>query len=344
MGRDPESFDAIELFDSIGRKYNLDLNDERASRAVLKKFATAVRASRANPIILHGRRVELMFGFVAVALGGCRIVKREDAGEVASSDSDLIAPDYRLVLNSGPELFVEVKNCYTKGLNPTLEFKDDYLQKLERYAALFGKPLKLAVYWSRWNLWTLVPTSALTRSGADRQSLTFTVALKRNEMVDLGDVMLGTTPPLIVRLVADPTKPRHIGKARKAVFTIGDVRFFAGGVEITDRAERSLAFYLMAYGGWPEDPPSSRIENNELDWIEFAHRPVETEESHGFEFVSHVSTMISRRYNDLTTSGHAITRLAPPVEPKTLAVNIPGRVADLTLPLWVFHMKPSPDP
>ena len=344
MGRDPESFDAIELFDSIGRKYNLDLNDERASRKVLRKFATAVRASRANPIVLHGRRVELMFGFVAVALGGCRFVKREDTGEVASTGSDLIAPDYRLVLNSGQELFVEVKNCHTKGLNPTLEFKDAYLQKLQGYAALFGKPLKLAIYWSRWNLWTLVPTSALTATGIGRQGFPFNVALKRNEMVELGDVMLGTTPPLVFRLVADRTKPRHLGKAKTVVFTIGDVRFFVGGVEITERAERSLAFYLMAWGGWPEDPPNSRIENNELEWIEVAHRPVETDEHHEFEFVSHVSTMISRRYNDLTTSGHAVTRLAPPVEPKSLAVTIPGKVADLTLPLWVFHMKPSTDP
>jgi hypothetical protein len=295
--RDPEAFDAIELFDSIGRKHGLALNDEAETSRVLDKFASAVRASKANPIVLHGRRVELMFGYVAAALGGCRIVKREDAGDAFTREPDLIAPDYRLVLNSGQELFVEVKNSHTKRPDATMAFKKDYLEKLQRYAAIFGKPLKLAIYWSRWGLWTLVPTTALTASG-DKLTILFTEAIRRNEMADLQDVMLGTTAPITLRLVADVTKPRHIGRAKKAVFTIGQVQFFAGDVEITSRAERNLLFYLMMYGGWREDPPNSRIVNGDLEWIEFRHRPIEDEAQQGFDLLSHLSTMISRRYNE----------------------------------------------
>ena len=69
-------------------------------------------------------------------------------------------------------------------------------------------------------------------------------AMKRNEMILLGDHMVGTVPPLSLRLYADPNKPRSVGENGQVHFTIGRVALYAYGKEITDEFEKNLHGFL----------------------------------------------------------------------------------------------------
>ena len=80
--------------------------------------------------MIYGRRTEAMFSYVAASLGNCNIIKKEDSGDVLSSNPEIIVPDYKLVLKDGTQLLVEVKNY--RQSKPFAEFsvKTSYIDKL----------------------------------------------------------------------------------------------------------------------------------------------------------------------------------------------------------------------
>lgn len=80
--RDPDKFDAIDLFDALARKHDFKLGDEASQREFICRVSESFSRSKDNPIVIHGRRIEAMFGYVAASLGGCIAIKREDAGEI----------------------------------------------------------------------------------------------------------------------------------------------------------------------------------------------------------------------------------------------------------------------
>ncbi len=207
--RDPEKFEVIGLFDAIGQKRNFRLNDKNSERAFIGSISAALSRSKDTPIILHGRRVEAMFGHVAASLGQCVAIKQEDSGEVYVTDADVQPPDYRVVLNDGDEFFVEVKNCHKTDPSYKYSIKKSYLNALQKYAKLFNKHVKIAIYWSKWNVWTLISSDILESDGS-RYTTTFLQAMKKNEMGTIGDIIIGTIPPLTLRFLTDPTKPRTV--------------------------------------------------------------------------------------------------------------------------------------
>lgn len=335
-------YDAIDLADAIGRVHGISLADPDALDQIVGHVRSAIDRARANPIVLHGRRVEAMFGHVAASLGKCRLVKREDAGRVyAAPPEGFIVPDYRIITDTGDSLLVEVKNWRPRNPWQPKSFKPDYLAALRRYATVSGGSLKLAVYWSRWNAWSLTDPNRLTRDGS-KLVLSFTDAIKYNELAALGDFMIGTAPPLRMRVLTDPTKPRTVRSDGQVGFTIKECKLFAGSTEIIDDRERNLVLYLMFYGQWIEEEPLPVVTDSELLAIDFIARPVqESDPPRGFEMVGYMSSMISRQYDDLTSRGGEITRLAPVIDPTALGSKLPGRIADLGLPLWVFRTNPA---
>ncbi|MCV5580102.1 hypothetical protein OFO05_32375, partial [Escherichia coli] len=72
-------------------------------------------------------------------------------------------------------------------------------------------------------------------------------SLANSEMAMLGDLMVGTKPPLIFELVADKTKDASV-EGNQARFIIGDVKMYCGETEIEDRQEKDIAFYLLRFG------------------------------------------------------------------------------------------------
>jgi len=339
--RDPEKFEVIDMVSAIGRKTSFKIGDEASEAAVLGKDSDSYRRARKNPALLHGRRTEDMFGYVAASLRSCVLVKEEDAGEAYVTSSTIRIPDYRLVTNDGYEFLVEVKNFHQSNPSAPFSLDSSYVDGLLQYAALLKKDLKFAVYWSRWNLWTLVSADKLKGVGSERE-LTITEALQVSEMSSLlGDLHLGTTPPLVLRLRADTTKPRAVEpSSSQVIFTIGAVEFYCAGRLIVDDLEKSLAFYLILYGDWVESESKADVKDGELVSIDFESRPRESEPKQEFEIIGSLSSMASGKYNDLTLSEGGVERLSPDAEPDSLVLHVPHGYRGKDLPLWRLKVEP----
>lgn len=128
--------ESLDLFDAVARHAGYRVGHPADYDKFVSQMGEALRRASANPMVLHGRRAQSMFGFVAASLGQCQLIREEDAGEVYCADS-LSIPDYRLVLKSGTQLFVEVKNCNSVGTEVPIKFRTDYLKRLEDYSRLF---------------------------------------------------------------------------------------------------------------------------------------------------------------------------------------------------------------
>ena len=153
--------------------------------------------------------------------------------------------------------------------------------------------------------------------------------------------MIGTTPPLVLKVHTDPSKPRRIGSDGRVKFTIGSLELYCAENRVEDRMEKNLAFYFMLYGGWPSQEPTAQIEEDALITIDFVAKPPEHTPEQGFEIVGCLSGMISRRFNHLTSSELGVEWLSPEADPGSLGVAIPPDYKGKQLPLWIFELTPS---
>lgn len=342
--RDPKKFGAIDLVSSIGSSTTFKIGDAASEERILDGLRESYVRAAGNEALLHGRRTEGMFGYVAAALGKCALVKEEDAGEVYAASTTLRVPDYRVVTDDGYECLVEVKNfLQAKGTEP-FTIKTGYLRGLEEYGNLFAVDVMLAVYWPRWNAWTLVPVERLTATAeGDRVELSFADAMKMNEMSRrLGDQLIGTTPPLTLRLVADANQPREVPEESGSfVFTIGGVEMYCAGKQIADADERSLALQLMLHGQWHEKPVRAEIMDGKLVWIDFEFEPLEPAKGQNFEIVASLSSVASARYDTLTLSDAGVARLRPQAEPDAVALKVLPGFQGKDLPLWWMRWQPA---
>ena len=257
-------------------------------------------------------------------------------------DDDTRRPDFRVVTLEGIQFLVEVKICHNDNPSKEYSIKNTYLTSLKKYSNCMGVPLKFAIYWSRWNIWTLLDASLIPSSGRD-SAIKMTAAMKLNDMASLGDCMIGTVPPLTMRLYADPTKPRRLQPDGTAPFTISRIEFYAGGERIEDSFEKRLAWFFILYGSWDEIASPAEIVNSDVEYIEFQHGPAEEVEdkSQPFRIVASLSSMISRQYGDSTVENGNVALLTPPKGPDQLGVLIPEDYKGSALKLWRFIVRPN---
>jgi hypothetical protein len=330
----------LRVLDNFARGRNLSIADESTQTELLDELSKALKENRSNPIRLHGFRVQSMFAYVAAALGHSTIISEEDSGIFFDGVGGLRQPDFRIVVLDGTKFLVEVKNFHEKNSHKPYIFKKPYLDAICLYAEEMGIPLKFAIYWSRWSIWTLVDSSRLDRSSL-RTELPLTVAVKLNEMNILGDSMVGTKPPLALRLHADPTKPRLVSKSGEAPFTIGRVSLHSGDAEVTDEAEKKLTWFLMLNGKWTDVRQTAKVDGDLLEFMEISAAPEETTEGQGFEIVGTMSQMISNQYLRATSKEGVIRSLAPQVNANELGVIIPRDYEGEALHLWRLHVAPN---
>src|SRR5437879_2394060 len=125
------------------------------------------------------------------------------------------------------------------------------LDALKKYGQLVGAELYIAVYWVRWNLWMLVPAAAFEepKGQSKRMRLSMSRSLHANDMRLVGDMTIGTPPPLSFVLETDPTKPQ--ARDGDAIgFTIGAAYWTSEGKRIEDPAEQRIATFVGFYGNW----------------------------------------------------------------------------------------------
>ncbi len=339
LPHDPVQFDLLDLLDAVGRTHGISIDSVDGKGRILDLVSMA--ALQESPATrLHGRRVEAMFGYVAAAIGRCSLVKKEDSRPAFAGNPNLRIPDYRVVTDNGQQFLVEVKNCHSSRREPRVAFTTDYLSRLQGYAALVRTELRLAIYWSRLRMWTMVSPADLRLYGSAWR-ITLREAIMQNTMAVLGDMHVGTTPPLVCRLLENPDRPPKIDANGRVNFTIRRVEIECAGQLVTERSEKNLAFQLMLFGEWPASERLS-VDDDRLLGVEYVAEPSARTPGQGFELIGTLSRMASRRYDELTAPSGRIERLAPNVlEPGTLTPAIPAGYVGQQLPLWILIQQAS---
>jgi hypothetical protein len=178
----------------------------------------------------------------------------------------------------------EVMNVFDKEpFRQETKFKHDYMDALRGYAQNVGYELKLAIYWARWAIWTMISVDDLDDDGR-RFSTDMKKATMVNEIGALGDAMIGTVPPLRLRLLADHSKPRYLTDSGDAIVTVDGGEVICGERIITDDVDKSIAWLFMQYGEWEISGPHAILSGKDVDALEFVWNPPERQ-NEGFEMV-----------------------------------------------------------
>ena len=336
----PKPFDLFAEFAKFGAQQKISLRDPNATPAFVAHVKDSVDRALADPALIHGQRVEAMFEAMLVSLGDYALLKSEDVGRIHPEDVFCV-PDFRLVLKDGTQWLVEVKNVYLHdpGRQERQLMTRAYRERLETYAAATGGQLKLAVFWARWAIWTLVSPERLVDANGDL-TLDRTRAMMANEVGALGDRTIGTRPPLRFRLLADPEKTSAVATDGTVNFTIGGVEMFCGEDEILDPTEQEIAWIFMQHGEWEESGPEAELEGDTLKAIEFRWDPAQRQND-GFEMVGTLSRMFARYYAEMTVDQHEVIQLRAPLRPGWFAPLVSTDYKSKALPLWRFILQPN---
>ena len=305
-----------------------------------KQLSDTLTSHIRNPARLFGLRTEAMFAYVAAAMGKCKLINQEDSGLLYSHDpSKIRRPDFRVVTESGEEILIEVKNFHQKTAHEPLKISKEYANSIRKYADLMNTMLMLAVFWSRWKVWTLVDFSEIPEA----TPISLIDLLPINEMAILGDSILSSEPKLILRLTTSPDKPRDVDSAGIANFTIETAEMYVNQEMITDPIEKKIAWFLFQYSKWSNLDQPVVIRNRKLEQIDMVLTPSDIEESNGQPFASHgfFSQMISNQYLNFTSDDTALKRLSPNQDPAKLGVLIPNDYKGEVLKLWRFLQDPN---
>ncbi|WP_073217320.1 hypothetical protein [Massilia sp. CF038] len=341
MKRDPEKFGVLELFSALARVNNLKLDSDQDLIQFGKITLNSLTTTRRADTILHGKRVEAMFAYIAGALGRCRLIKTEDGGDLFVSGLPMQAPDYRLVLHDGTVMLVEVKNFHFTSFDECFSINENYLETLERYAEAQGLNLKVAVYFSRIKMWCLLSRDAFVRTG---KCFTITVlsAIAKNEMYTLGDVSIATLPQLSLELMGDSDNANEIDINGDASVTFKTAKLFCDGNELLDELDQRIAFYLMKYGRWRQSCQPI-IDNNRLLGLLFTSCPDEVPSGQPFAIVAEMSSMISQAYSEYTVANGKPIAIDVIGDPDEFSLCIPLNFNSTLLPLWRFVLHPNPN-
>ena len=283
-----------------------------------------------------------MFEAMLVSLGNYSLLKPEDVGRI-HPDEHFCVPDFRVVLKDGTQWLIEVKNVYIENRALVQQERQlmtrAYREKLEAYAAATGGELKLAVFWPRWAIWTLVSPELLVDENGEL-TLDMQTALKASELGKLGDRSIGTRPPLRLRLIADPEKTSAVAADGTVNLTIGDVKLFCGENEILDPVERNIAWALMLYGQWEENDHEVELVGKTLKSIEFQWEP-EERINDGFEMIGILSSMFAKYYAEMTVDKNEVVQVNAPLRPGWFEPLISRDYEKKDLPLRIFILQPN---
>lgn len=338
----PKAFDLIDQLGRFAAERGLPLGTPLARDAFAEHVHDAVEAGLSDQLLLHGQRVEAMFEALLVSLGQFRLLTREDGGNVFP-EGEFIAPDFRVVLADGRHWLVEVKNVYEEDpfaqrralMNPR------YHAKLRDYAAATGAVLKLAIYWARWSVWTLVSPDRLMEPDGSLV-LDMQAAVMVDELGALGDKLIGTRTPLKLRLVADPDRTSPIGPDGRATVVFGASELWSEDRLIRDDVEKDIAWTLIQHGEWVEQEAVPIIQDNRLMAMEFSWAPREDQDDgKGFEFIGRLSRVFARHFAAHTLSEAGIVQLRAPLKPNWFAPLHDADRRSEALPLWRITVQPN---
>lgn len=344
INRNPERFETLELFSALAQVHDYDIKSNEHEKDFIERIQTSLNASRKNPVMLNGTRTENMFKHVCAALDHCLFLKHEDAGEMMSTDPNLQAPDYRIMLRDRRQIFVEVKNFNTDNIQEAFRMTKSYSDKVEKYGEPQNLPVYYAIYIRLLRRWTLVTRSSMKQVG-DEYYLTPISAMAKNEMYLLGDLMVGTEPDLVFEILPDRTKESSVNEENFASFIIGAIKIYCNGREFTEVFEMNTAFYLMRFGDWDCSQPTATMHNGELNSIRFTFSPHDYENVNlqGFDFIGTLSAMVTKAFNEQTIYDSQIKSLDTGLNARLFSIKIPDHYDGDALPLYLVSPRPNYD-
>jgi hypothetical protein len=332
----------LATFARFAQERRLSLRDPKIAEAFTGVASEKLAEALANDALLYGQRTQNMFEALIVSLGQYKLLKKEDVG-VVHPVGHFTAPDFRVILRDGEQWFIEVKNVHDADPGrQRFRIRAQDFAKLQNYASAMNCPLKFALYWSRWRIWTLIDAKDLAVVADEKRGIDMFRAAMLNDLSRLGDRLIGTTPPLKLRFLADVSKPHSISPDGEAVFTIGDVAVFSGDTPITDATERNIAWIFMHFGDWECSEPRAILNGNELEAIEFEWLPREpANDGQNFEKIGFLSSMFSRRYATQTLGNVGVIQTQADLKPGWLTPLVAAEVPRTKLPLWRFVIQPN---
>jgi hypothetical protein len=338
-GQAKKAFDLLALATAFAQRHGVGLNDPALVERFLADAAPGLKAALADPALLHGARTERMFEANVLSLGRFGLFKTEDIGRVHAATT-YRAPDFRVVLDDGDQWLIEVKNVRCENPNKQrTSMSAAYLASLQAYADAVGATLRLALYWSRWHLWTVIAPDRFRRPDGGLR-VTMMEAVMVNEFARLGDVSIWTKPPLRLVLDAATDKPRKLSAEGLADFVIGSARVYSGDVELTDPRDRRLAEMLFLYGEWPAEGPFAVMGDDGIAGVEFVAAPEEPSDQ-DFDGVGWASRIFTRYFATRTVDGDQIIQLHGAPVPEWFAPLAAWDFKRSRLPLWLLHQQPS---
>ena len=331
-------FDLLAEYAKFGAQQKVSLRDPKTAPAFVAYVREAVERALGDPALVHGHRAEAMFEAMLLSLGEYALLKPEDVGRVHPNEIYQV-PDFRVVLKDGRQWLIEVKNVYIDepGDQERQIMTRAYWEKLEAYAAATGGELKLAVFWARWAMWSLITPSKLIDANGNL-SLNMLTSMKANELGELGDRTIGTRFPLRFRVLADQEKPSAMTPDGIAQFTIGGVQMFCGDEEILDPTEREIAWIFMQHGQWEELGPEAELLGGRLTAVEYRWEPI-NRQNEGFEIIGTLSRMFTRYYAEQTVDAREVVQVHAPLRPGWFEPLVSPDFESDALPLWTFILQ-----
>jgi Holliday junction resolvase len=340
LARSGEVLDSLDLFVRLDNPtLKVPVDDPARVGAVIERFRRGLGGAFSAPSRLYGWQVQVLFKEMVAALGDVALLKDEDVGDFYFEGEQIKVPDYFVATRTGRTLLIEVKNCRSNG---TFSISSGEMMGLRQYQKLARRgDMRHAVYWSKWNMWTLIDPANLTLSESRREHISLGNAVKQNDMDSLGDFMVGTTPPLTFTVRTDLSQPHHIDEGGMAEFTIGGVEFRCAGRVLEDKVETRLAWFFMLYGSWPTSD-SVEVVEREVRSISFEAAPQIPAEGQDFQILGPLSSMFSARFNAATLGDDSAVRaLGANTEPGLLGALIPEGYRSTRLPLWRIRVQPT---
>ena len=335
-----KSFDLLSLYARYSIEHGIPLNSSETAKAFVNDLPGQLNRALSDPRLLHGQRTEAMFEALIVALGRYKVMNVEDSGRLHPAGG-YRAADFRIVLEDGDQWLVEVKNIYEA--DPWRQSRrlmtPSYLSTLDAYARATGAALKVAAFWARWAMWTLVSPDRLVDENGYLK-LEMCQAIRVNEMARLGDRIIATRPPIRLRFTADASKPNMISSDGHAQFTIGEVSFLCEDRLLTTPVEKEIAWIFLNFGDWIEKDVRAIAADGKLEALEFAWMP-EEKTNQGFEFVGTLSQMFARYYALQTIDSGRIKQIRVEPLPDWFGPLAADNYASDALPLWRFVLQPA---
>lgn len=228
VGREPQKLETLNLFSVLQSADGRAIYDPENRESFLSQVDAGLTRALDSEATLHGIRVQSLFRGMVANLDSVRLLKEEDTGDCFyRSDDDMLVLDFRIITDMGKALLIETKNHFSKDPMKRYRIRATDVDALGRYVDLVGIPLRFAIYWASWNLWTLNDPIRFTTSG-NYAGIELFRALRESEMAVLGDYTIGTKYPLTLRLTADMNKPREILPDGKVSMSIGGSEMSVG--------------------------------------------------------------------------------------------------------------------